>query len=86
MSAIASYYVDPDFVRQMGWVGAVTLRLRYTYERNRTENWAIDNLTPYIPTPDQTADLTGGGRSLFLAAINPNYTAQIIAASVNVKW
>jgi len=86
LSAIASYYVDPDFVQRMGWVGSVTFRLRYTYERNRTENWAIDNLTPYIPSPDQTADLTGGGRSLFLAAINPNYTAQIIAASVNVKW
>ena len=49
-------------------------------------NWAIDNLTPYVPTADQTVDLTGGGRSLFLAAFNPNYTAQIIAASVNVKW
>ena len=85
-SAIASYYVDPDFVQRMGWVGSVTFRLRYTYERNRTENWAIDNLTPYVPTPDQTVDLTGGGRSLFLAAFNPNYTAQIIAASVNVKW
>jgi MtrB/PioB family decaheme-associated outer membrane protein len=86
LSAMASYYVDPDFVQRMGWVGAVTLRLRYTYERNRTENWAIDNVTPYVPTADQTVDLTGGGRSLFLAAFNPNYTAQIIAASVNVKW
>jgi MtrB/PioB family decaheme-associated outer membrane protein len=86
LSAIGSYYVDPDFVQRMGWVGNVVVRLRYTYERNRTENWAIDNMTPYIPTPDQTADLTGGGRSLFLAAFNPNYTAQIIAASVAVKW
>jgi hypothetical protein len=69
-----------------GRVLRVTFKPRYTYERNRTENWAIDNLTPYIPTPDQSADLTGGGRSLFLAAFNPNYTAQIIAASVPVKW
>lgn len=85
-NAIASYYVDPDFVQRMGWTGTVVARLRYTYERNHTENWAIDNLTPYLPTPDQTADLTGGGRSLFLAAFNPNYTAQIIAASVAFKW
>ena len=86
LSAVASYYVDPDFVRQMGWIGSVVVRLRYTYERNHTENWAIDNITPYIPTPDQTADLTGGGRSLFLAAFNPNYTAQYVAASVALKW
>jgi MtrB/PioB family decaheme-associated outer membrane protein len=85
-SAIANYNVDPDFVRQMGWLGSVVVRLRYTYERNHTENWAIDNMTPYLPSPDQTADLTGGGRSLFLAAFNPNYTAQIIAASVAFKW
>jgi len=85
-NAIASYYVDPDFVQRMSWTGTVVARLRYTYERNHTENWAIDNLTPYIPTLDQTADLTGGGRSLFLAAFNPNYTAQIIAASVAFRW
>jgi MtrB/PioB family decaheme-associated outer membrane protein len=86
LSAVASYYVDPDFVKQMGWVGSVIFRLRYTYERNHTENWAIDNITPYIPSPDQTTDLTGGGRSLFLAAFNPNYTAQYVAASVAFKW
>jgi len=86
LSAVATYFVDPDVVRQMGWVGSVALRLRYTYERNRTENWAIDNITPYIPSPDQTTDLTGGGRSLFLAAFNPNYTAQYVAASVAFKW
>jgi len=86
LSAVASYFVDPDVVRQMGWVGSVVFRVRYTYERNRTENWAIDNMTPYIPTADQTTDLTGGGRSLFLAYNNPNYTAQYIAASVGFKW
>lgn len=86
LSAVASYYFDPDLVRRMGWNGTVVARLRYTAERNRTENWAIDNITPYIPTPDQTADLTGGGRSLFLGAINPNYTAQIIAASLALRW
>ena len=86
LSAVASYFVDPGVVRQMGLVGSVVFRMRYTYERNRTENWAIDNLTPYLPTADQTTDLTGGGRSLFLAAFNPNYTAQYVAASVAIKW
>ena len=86
LSAVATYFVDPDVVRQMGWIGSVAFRLRYTYERNRTENWAIDNMTPYLPTADQTNDLTGGGRSIFLAYNNPNYTAQYIAASVALKW
>lgn len=85
-STTARYFVDPAVVRQMGWNGEVIAKLRYIYERNRTENWAIDNMTPYIPTPDQTADLTGGGRSIFLAYANPNYTAQIIAMSLAFKW
>ena len=46
----------------------------------------VVDMTPYIPTPDQTADLTGGGRSIFLAAFNPNYTAQYIAASLALRW
>jgi hypothetical protein len=49
-------------------------------------NWAIDDMTPYIPTEDQTTDLTGGGRSIFLAAFNPNYDAQIVALSFGFKW
>jgi MtrB/PioB family decaheme-associated outer membrane protein len=82
---IGRYYVDPVFVRQMGWIGDVVLKVRYTVERNRVNNWAFDNLTPYVATPD-TPELTGGSRSLFMAAFNPNYLAQIIAASVVVKW
>jgi len=85
-SLMARYGFDPAFVRQMGWTGEAYARLRYIYERNHTQNWAIDNLTPYIPTPDQTNDLTGGGRSIFLGAINPNYDAQVVALSFGLKW
>jgi MtrB/PioB family decaheme-associated outer membrane protein len=86
-NVVGKYYVDPSFVQQMGWKGDVTIKLRYTWERNRDSNWAIDNMTPYIPTPDPTnAELSGGNKSLFLAAFNPNYTAQIIAISAVVKW
>ena len=60
--------------------------MRYTYERNRIENWAIDNMTPYIPSPDQTTDLTGGGRSMFLAVLQPELHGAIVAASVAFKW
>jgi len=31
-------------------------------------------------------DITNGGRSLFLAYNNPNYTAHIIALSAAMKW
>jgi hypothetical protein len=89
-NAIGQYHVDPVFVRQMGWVGEVVIKTRYTYERNRVDNWAINNLTPYVGTPDnspaQDTELTGGSRSLFLAAFNPNYTAQVVALSVALKW
>jgi MtrB/PioB family decaheme-associated outer membrane protein len=88
----AIYYVDPAFVKQMGWIGQVTLRARYTFEQNRNTNWATDNFTPYSPSAadacgsNPNCDLTNGGRSLFLAYNNPNYTAQIVALSVGVKW
>jgi MtrB/PioB family decaheme-associated outer membrane protein len=84
-NVIGRYYVDPSVVRQMGWTGDVTVKLRYTWERNRNSNWASDNMTPYVGSPD-SVELTGGGRSFFLAAFNPNYTAQVVAASVALKW
>jgi hypothetical protein len=85
VNVIGRYYVDPNFVRQMGWTGDVVLKARYTWERNTSTNWATDNTTPYIPTAD-TNELTGGNKSLFLAGFNPNYEAQVIALSAVVKW
>jgi len=84
-NVIGRYYVDPTVVQQMGFKGDVTVKVRYTWEKNENSNWAIDNLTPYVPTAD-TTELTGANRSLFLAAFNPNYTAQIVAVSTVVKW
>ena len=84
-NVIGRYYVDPTVVQQMGFKGDVTVKVRYTWEKNDVSNWAIDNLTPYVPTAD-TTELTGANRSLFLAAFNPNYTAQIVAVSTVVKW
>jgi hypothetical protein len=68
----------------MGWVGNVDIKGRYTWVGNSVFNFAIDNLTSYVPTPDTL--LEGGGRALFLAAANPNYSAQVVALSVVVKW
>jgi hypothetical protein len=71
----------------MGWVGDVTLKVRYTWEHNHSSNWAYDNLTPYVPTADPgQPDISGGNRTLFLAAFNPNYNVHLIAATVGLKW
>jgi MtrB/PioB family decaheme-associated outer membrane protein len=83
-NVIGKYYVDPSFVRQMGWAGDVVIKGRYTYVRNSVSNFALDNMTPYIATPDSL--LEGGGRSLFLAANDPNYSAHVLALSVALKW
>lgn len=70
----------------MGWKGEVVIKARYIFEKNKNTNWAIDTLTPYVPSEDQTTDLTNGGRSVFLAAMNPNYTAHIAMMSLAIKW
>ena len=84
-NAVAKYIIDPEFVRRMGLAGEAVFKLRYTWERNHNANWAIDQLTPYIATPD-TVDLTGGNRSFFMAAINPRYDAHIGVASLQLRW
>jgi hypothetical protein len=83
-NVIGKYYVDPVFVRQFGWVGDVTVKGRYTFVRNNVANWANDTMTPFVPTPDSI--LEGGGRALFLAGTNPNYTTHVLAMSVALKW
>jgi hypothetical protein len=85
---IVKYYVDPSYVKQMGWFGNVTLQARYTWERNKNSNWATDNFSPYSPTSADAGglDISSGGRSLFLAYDNPNYTAQIFALAVAMRW
>jgi len=84
-NVIGRYYVDPTVVQRMGFKGDITVKVRYTWEKNDNNNWAINNLTPYVPTAD-TTELTGANKSLFLAAFNPNYTAQIVAVSTVLKW
>jgi len=86
LDATARYYLDPSFVRQMGWKGKVTLKLRYTLERNHGSYWQADAVNAYFGTLTGNNELTGTSRSIWLGYDNPNYTAQIIAASVNYKW
>jgi hypothetical protein len=83
-NATAKYYVDPDFVRQMGWNGDIVIKAKYTWVQNSASGYAYSNMTPYQPTAD--SQLEGGGRSLFLAGYNPNYSTHVAAVSVQLKW
>jgi hypothetical protein len=87
-NVVTKYYVDPGVVKQMGFVGNITLKARYTFEKNSNTNWATDNFTPYSPSAADAGgvDITNGGRSLFLAYNNPNYTAQIVSLGLAASW
>jgi hypothetical protein len=78
------YRVDPSLVQQMGWTGDVVIKGRYSFVRNNVSSYSINDLTPYVSTAD--ASLEGGSRSLFLAGINSNYSAHIVALAVAIKW
>jgi len=84
--ATLRYYVDPDWVRQTGFKGQVVARLRYMYERNSGSAWQSDSVNSYFGTLSGNTELTGTSRSIWLAYNNPNYQAQIIAASIGLKW
>ena len=68
----------------MGWFGDVVIKGRYSWVRNNTSGFSYSNMTPYWATGDGV--LEGGNRALFLAANNPNYTAQIFTVSLELKW
>ena len=84
--ATARYYFSEDFLRKMGWKGKVVAKLRYTFERNNGSFWQSDSLNAYFGTLTGNTELTGTSRSLWLAYYDPNYTAQIIAASLKFIW
>ena len=86
-SVMAKYYLDPAHVKRMGF-GEVALKARYIWEQNKNTNWATDNFSPYSPSAADAGgvDISNGGRSLFLAYANSNYTAQILALSLAAKW
>ena len=79
--ATARYHFDKDAVRKMGWNGKVIAKLRYRWQRNSGAYWQSDALSPYSGTTISNAD-----SATFLAYDNPNYTVQLIAASLTFKW
>jgi len=77
-----TYNFDPSWVRQWGFAGNLKAKLRYTWERNAVSNWQNDLLAPFNPASSPVNLPT----SIFLAYDNPNYSAQMVAASLIATW
>lgn len=80
VDALVKYRLDPDLVRKLGWSGDIIAKLQYTWERNAVSNWQDLN-QPDVWFIDNTAT-----QMVSLAALNPNYEAQMLMGSVNLKW
>jgi hypothetical protein len=81
LEAMAKYTFDDDFVRQMGWTGKVSARLRYAWESNRVTNWQTDIMQTYMYSIANTT-----GYMTWLAWNNPNYNVHRIGASLAFAW
>jgi hypothetical protein len=81
LDAIVRYKLDESLVRQLGWKGNVTAKLRYAWERNSVANWQNDLMQNYMQPIDPST-----GYMVWLAGNNPNYNVQLIAASLGFTW
>ncbi len=80
--ASSKYVLDADLVKQLGWTAdEVSLKVMYVLEANSISDWHWNEMLPYMVSSDPAAN-----RSLFLAAINPNYLAHFFVVSVGFKW
>ncbi|MBI5260885.1 MAG: MtrB/PioB family decaheme-associated outer membrane protein [Bradyrhizobium sp.] len=79
--ATAKYRIDTSLLSQLGFTGESFLNVRYVWERNSVANWQNDWTTPYMYLID-SATL----RNVQMAAVNPNYNAQMIMTSLQFKW
>ena len=79
--ATLRYKVDENFVKQMGWIGDVYVKVKYAYESNFVDNWALGNMQQYM-----YYSANARSQQTYMASDNPNYTAQFVTASLAVKW
>ena len=81
LEALLKYKFDENEVRQLGWKGTVTAKLRYAWERNSVANWQNDLMQNYMQATDPNAVYM-----VWLAGNNPNYNVHLIAASLAWTW
>jgi len=78
------YKFDQDQLRAMGWTGQGYVKLRYVYETNFSTSWLANQMMPYMYAVLPTA--TGGGNKVWMAGDNPNYSAQLVMATLGLSW
>lgn len=83
LEANAKYVVDPDFVRSLGVTGAISIKLRYAWERNSVTNWNNDLMQPYMY---QTLGQSQVAYYQALAWNNPNYNVHMLGGTVAWAW
>jgi MtrB/PioB family decaheme-associated outer membrane protein len=82
--AVLKYKFNQDQMRAAGWMGQGYMKLRYVYETNHVSNWQSDSMMPYMYAVAPSA--TGGGNKVWMAGDNPNYSAQLIMATLGLTW
>ena len=70
-------------VHSLGWTGAVSLRLRYAWERNSVTNWNNDLMQPYMY---QTLMQSQVAYYQAMAGNNPNYNVHMLGGTVAWAW
>ncbi len=83
LDAVATYRLDPMLVRQMGWNGEASIRVRYAWERNDVNNWQTDMMQPYM---SNFSGVGGTQTMIWLAGTNPNYNVHLLGAAFAFKW
>ncbi len=83
LEANAKYTLDPDFVHSLGWTGAVSLKLRYAWERNSVTNWNTDLMQPYMY---QTLMQSQVAYYQAMAGNNPNYNVHMLGGTIAWAW
>ncbi len=83
LEATSKYTLDPDLVHSLGWTGAVSLRLRYAWERNSVTNWNTDLMQPYMY---QTLMQSQVAYYQAMAGNNPNYNVHMLGGTIAWAW
>ena len=81
LDATLKYRLGQALGQRLGPGGDLAAELGYAYERNSMTNWATESMAPYMIALD-----AGANRSLFMDALNPNYTAHIVTVSLRLSW
>jgi hypothetical protein len=81
LEAMAKYTFDKQWVHSMGFNGEAYARLRYVWERNSVNNFDQDIMMPYM-----NSMIASTGFATWMAYNNPNYSVQMVGASLGLKW